>query len=94
MHSGCIAVANGTLAVYPPSEWKITYRAASVGWATSAMWLNATPSHVVSSFDQRVTQWMSSVCSVIGRFRNSAHPRLKGSETSPHTRKSQPVRSP
>jgi hypothetical protein len=51
-----MAVASGTLAVNPPSLWKMTKRAASVGWATSAMWLKGTPSHWVSSFYQRVTQ--------------------------------------
>ena len=58
------------------------------------MCVKATPSQRVSSFDQRVTQWMSSVCSATGRLRNSAQRRVNGSATSPQTRKSQPERSP
>jgi hypothetical protein len=32
-----------------------------------------TPCQVVSSFDQRVTQWMSTVTASLGRARNSSH---------------------
>src|ERR1700761_6339591 len=38
-----------------------------------------TPSHMVSSLDQRVTQWMSVVSVSVGRARNSSHVQLFGS---------------
>ena len=88
-----MAVASGTFEVKPPSAWKITNRADGFGRATSAMWENAAPSQRVSSLDQRVTQWMSVVSSATGRLRNSAQRKLKGSSTSPQTRKSQPDKS-
>src|SRR5215217_9140118 len=47
-----------------------------------------TPSHLVSSFDHLVTQWMSRVISSEGRARNSSHVHLFGSSTSPPTEKS------
>ena len=71
----------------------MTKRASGFGCATSTMWLNGTPSQVVSSFDQRVTQWMSRVTVTTGRARNSVHERVNGVSTSPKTRKSQRDRS-
>src|SRR6516225_724026 len=38
-----------------------------------------TPSHMVSSLDQRVTQWMSVVSVSVGSARNSSHVQLTGS---------------
>src|SRR5205823_5913370 len=48
---------------------------------------------VVSSLDQRVTQWISSVTDARGRDRTSAHFSMNGDSTSPQTRKSHRERS-
>ena len=48
-----------------------------------------TPSHVLSSFDQRVTQWMSEVTVTRGRRRNSAHVHVTSRSTRPKQRKVQ-----
>jgi hypothetical protein len=61
----------------------MTNRASAVGCATSMMWLNATPCQVVSSFDQRVTQWMSSVAVATGSRRISPQLRVNGVSTAP-----------
>src|SRR5215203_4116078 len=47
-----------------------------------------TPSHLVSSFDHLVTQWMSRVISSEGSARNSSQDHLFGSSSSPTTEKS------
>ena len=44
----------------------------------------ATPSHVVSSFVQRVTQWMSVSIVLRGRSLNCCQVRVNGASTSPH----------
>src|SRR5262245_19247380 len=46
-----------------------------------------TPSHVLSSFDQRVTQWMSDVTVTRGRAWNSAQVQATSRSTSPKQRK-------
>src|ERR671914_864824 len=52
-----------------------------------------TPRHAVSSFDQRVTQWMSTVTSAWGSAISSSHERVSARSTSPSTRRSQAARS-
>src|SRR5829696_6749590 len=47
-----------------------------------------TPSHLVSSLDHLVTQWMSLVISSEGSPINSSHVHFLGSSTSPTTEKS------
>src|SRR5919199_1705363 len=47
-----------------------------------------TPSHLVSSLDHLVTQWMSLVISSEGSWLNSSHVHLLGSSTSPTMEKS------
>src|SRR5438552_5663102 len=84
-----MASSMGTFEVYPYSAWKTTKRADGFRTATSARCVNGTPSQVVSSLDQRVTQWMSSITDLRGRARTSAHFSVSGDSTSPQTRKSQ-----
>ncbi len=43
----------------------------------------ATPSHTLSSFDQRVTQWMSEVIVTRGSAWNSGHVHVVARSTSP-----------
>ena len=45
-----------------------------------------TPSHTLSSFDQRVTQWMSEVIVTRGSFRNSGHVQVVSRSTWPKQR--------
>jgi hypothetical protein len=52
-----------------------------------------TPSQSVSSFDQRVTQWMSVWTAFRGSSLNCCQVSVNGASTSPHTRKSQVARS-
>src|ERR687895_2760531 len=52
-----------------------------------------TPRHAVSSFDQRVTQWMSTVTTAWGSAISSSHERVSARSTSPSTRRSQAARS-
>ena len=64
-----------------------------VGFARSRMCWMGTPSKPASSRVQRVTQWMSVTSAFRGIARNSSHMKVKGSSTSPQTRKSQVARS-
>ena len=52
-----------------------------------------TPSQVVSSFVQRVTQWMSVLTLLRGSALNSSQVSVNGRSTSPQTRKSHVARS-
>ena len=52
-----------------------------------------TPSQVVSSFDQRVTQWMSVWTVLRGSSLNCCQVSVNGLSTSPQTLKSQVARS-
>src|SRR5947199_5292325 len=88
-----MATSMGTFEVNPYSAWKTTKRADGFRTATSARWVNGTPSQVVSSLDQRVTQWISSVTDARGRDRTSAHFSMNSDSTSPQTRKSHRERS-
>ena len=45
-----------------------------------------TPSHSLSSFDQRVTQWMSERTVTRGNRRNSSHVQVISRSTSPKHR--------
>src|SRR3989441_9606907 len=45
-----------------------------------------TPSHTLSSFDQRVTQWTSDVIVTRGNSRNSGHVQVVGRSTRPKQR--------
>src|SRR5207249_10467091 len=45
-----------------------------------------TPSQTLSSFDQRVTQWMSDVTVARGNFRNSGHVQVTARSTRPKQR--------
>jgi len=56
------------------------------------VWIG-TPSQVVSSFDQRVTQWMSVFTVLRGRALNWSQVRVNGESTSPQTLKSHVARS-
>ncbi len=47
----------------------------------------------MSNFDQRVTQWMSCVCSVLGSAFSSSQESVSSFSTSPKTRKVQVARS-
>ena len=60
--------------VYPPVECAIT-NSYSVSTSLNSV-SSDTPRHVVPSFDQRVTQWMSVVMSSAGSAMNSSHVQL------------------
>src|SRR5256885_14690308 len=51
----------------------MTHFASGRGRTCSMMKRAGTPSHSLSSFDQRVTQWMSERTVTRGRRRNSSH---------------------
>jgi hypothetical protein len=53
----------------------------------------ATPSQAVSSFVQRVTQWMSVATVLRGSALNCGHVSVNGDSTSPQTLKSHVARS-
>ena len=54
------------------------------------MW---TPSHSLSSFDQRVTQWTSETMRTRGNFSKSVHVQVTSASTRPKQRKVQRARS-
>src|SRR5687768_17971582 len=81
--------SSGVLAVKPYSECAITNLASDVGFASSTILENGTPSHFWSSRDQVVTQCMSAVTAVCSSFWNSSQLSLTSFSTLPNTRKSQ-----
>ena len=83
----------GTFAVKPCSAWAIAKRALGFGRTSASSSRQWTPSKVMSNFDQRVTQWMSCVCSVLGSAFSSSQESVTGFSTSPKTSKSQVARS-
>ncbi len=50
------------------------------------IWRTGTPSHTLSSFDQRVTQWTSDVTLTRGSAQSSSNVQLTSSSTSPKQR--------
>ena len=71
----------------------MTWVAAGFRPARSSTSFTGTPVQVVSSFDQRVTQWMSSVTSRCGSAISSSHESFSSFSTSPKTVRSQVARS-
>ncbi len=63
--------------MYPPSQNASTYGASKATAPSSTS--SDTPCQVVSSLDQRVTQWMSAVSDSAGSARNSGQVQLFGS---------------
>src|SRR5579862_2431315 len=60
-------------------------RASGLGRASAAIVAKATPSHAVSNFDHRVTQWMSVLTVFVGSAVNCPHVSSTGFSTRPKT---------